>query len=59
LLVQRRTRLLHSAQNVGHAGLVSHESSEMRGGRGIILGERTNVTTMLGGSLSGKEPKGT
>ena len=40
---------------MSHAGLESTESSEVAWLGGIISGERSNVTSVMSGSLSGVE----
>lgn len=59
LLVKLRTGLLHISQDVGHTGLVAHESSQVAGLGLIILGEGLNLTSEVLGSLSGQETKRT
>jgi len=54
LLVELRTRALDFANDVGHASLVADESGEVRRKGSIVLGEGSNATTVMSGSLLGK-----
>jgi hypothetical protein len=55
LLVELGARSLDLTNNVSHAGLVSHEGSQVhRGGLIGILGEGTDATVVVLGSLLGK-----
>jgi len=45
--------------DVSHAGLVTHEGSEVDGGRGVVAGERSNATVMMSGPALGQEGEGT
>ena len=59
LLMELGTRLLNITEDVGHTGLVTHESSQMAWLGLIILGEGLDLTLEVLGSLSWKETKGT
>lgn len=45
--------------NVSHTGLVAHDGGEVNGLLGVVLGERLASTPVSGGTLLGKEGKGT
>lgn len=45
--------------NVSHTGLVTHDGGEVDGLLGVVLGERLASTPVTGGTLPGKEGKGT
>jgi hypothetical protein len=57
-LVHEGTRTINSTNNVGHTSLVSTESGEVGSSRSItVLGERTDASEMVLGTLLGKESK--
>jgi hypothetical protein len=58
LLVNFGAWAVNRAHDVGHTGLVRHESSQVRGGFGIVAWERTNAALVATGTLPWKEPKG-
>jgi len=47
LLVQLGARTFDFSNNVGHAGLVAHECSQVHWSGGIVTRERANATTMV------------
>lgn len=55
LFVQLGARLLDLAHDVGHAGLVPHEGSEVGLLRGIITRERLALATTTAASLLGQK----
>jgi hypothetical protein len=59
LLVDLGARLVSLAHDVSHTGLVTHESSEVRLGSGIIRRETADLSPVLLGALAGKESEGT
>jgi hypothetical protein len=58
-LVELGTRLLHISEDVGHTGLVTHESGQMARLGLIILGEGLDLTSEVLSSLSGQETERT
>jgi len=57
LLVHDGARAVDSADNVGHAGLVAHEGSQVARLASIVLGEGTNPSTVVPGPLLREESK--
>jgi hypothetical protein len=53
--VHEGSRTIDAADNVGHTGLVSTEGSEVRGIRSTVLGERSDATSVLLGTLLGEK----
>jgi len=51
LLVELGTRLVNLAHDVGHTGLVPHESRQMARLRGIVLREGFDLTPVVSGAL--------
>jgi hypothetical protein len=51
------SRAVKVTDDVGHASLEAEVSGEVHGLLGVILGERLDVTAVLGGTLAGKESK--
>jgi hypothetical protein len=43
---------------VSHTGLEGHKSGQVTGGRGIILGERSDATSVMSGTLLRKVLQG-
>lgn len=58
-LVHLRAGAVEVTDDVGHADLVAEVGGKVNGLLGVILGERLDVTTVLGGTLAGKEGKRT
>jgi hypothetical protein len=59
LLVKLGTRSFDFTNNVGHASFVTNEGSQVNWSLGVgILGEMTNATTVVLGSLLGEKLKG-
>ncbi len=54
-LVHEGSGTVDSTDNVGHTGLVSTESGEVGGITGIVLGEGSDLTRVLLGTLLGQE----
>ena len=54
-LVHKGTGTVDSTNNVRHTGLVSTEGGQVRGIGGVILGEGSDLTGMLLGTLLGQE----
>ena len=54
-----RSGSIHLTHNVGHAGLVAHESSQMHRLGRVILGECLHLTTVAPAALSGQEAQRT
>mmetsp|Transcript_109863 Transcript_109863/g.153989 ORF Transcript_109863/g.153989 Transcript_109863/m.153989 type:complete len:364 (+) Transcript_109863:1003-2094(+) len=59
LLVDLGSGSVDISQNVGHASLEDGESGQVDGLGGIILGERSDSSSVMSGSLSGKETQRT
>ena len=55
LLMSLATRTIQGTDDVSHTSLVTHEGSKMGLLRGIILGEASDVTTVVSASLTGEE----
>lgn len=51
LLVQLRSRSLNLSHHMTHTSLVADEGGQVRSGGGIVLGERTNATSVVPGPL--------
>jgi hypothetical protein len=54
-LVHKSTGTVDSTNNVGHTGLVSAEGGQVRSIIGVVLGEGSDLTEMLLGTLLGQE----
>jgi len=59
LLVNLGTRLVNVTDDMGHTGLVTHETGEVALLGGIILGERFDLTEVMFGTLLGQETQRT
>ena len=57
LLVHESTGAVDSTDDVGHAGLVAHEGSQVARLGGVVLGEGANAATVVAGPLLGEETK--
>lgn len=58
-LVHLRAGAVEVTDDVGHTGLVTKHGGQVDRLLGVILGEGLDVTTVLGGTLAGKEGKRT